>query len=300
LTYVIRPYTSFIFKVALSGPVAYSSKEIMRRHPASLVELIRSVVRHRDLIFRLSAREFSQRFRGSMLGVTWAVLMPLFTAAVYTFVFSTVFKARWPGAADGPFHFAIIYLTGMVVHTIFAESVARAPMLVVGNASYVTKVVFPLEILPVVAVLTALVNASIGIAIVLLGNLLLNGEIYLTILTLPIVIAPYLLFVVALVFFFAAAGVYLRDLSQVVSLLITITLFLTPIFFPIEAVPESFRRVIWLNPLTFVVQQARDVTIFGRWPDLVGLSVYTLAAVVALACAFWVFQRLRNGFADVL
>jgi lipopolysaccharide transport system permease protein len=272
----------------------------MRRHPASLREFARSIACHHDLIFRLAVREFTQRFRGSMLGVVWAVLMPLFTAAVYTFVFSTVFKARWPGAPEGPFDFALIFLTGLTVHTIFAESVARAPMLVVGNASYVKKVVFPLEILPIVAVLTALVNTCIGIAIVLIGNLLLNGKIYLTILTLPLIIAPYLIFVVSLVLFFAAAGVYLRDLSQVVSLLITVTMFLTPIFFPIEAVPEAYRRVIWLNPLTFVVQQARDVTIFGRWPNFVGLSIYTLAAFTSLACAFWVFQRLRNGFADVL
>jgi lipopolysaccharide transport system permease protein len=114
------------------------------------------------------------------------------------------------------------------------------------------------------------------------------------------VIAPYLIFVVALTLFFAAAGVYLRDLSQVVGLLITVTMFLTPIFFPIEAVPKAYRDVILLNPLTFIVQQARDVTIFGRWPDFAGLSIYTLAALASLACAFWVFQRLRNGFADVL
>lgn len=272
----------------------------MRHHPASLAEFVKALGRHRVLIFRLAAREFTQRFRGSMLGATWAVLMPLFTAAVYTFVFSKVFQARWPGMSDGPFDFAVICLTGMVVHTIFAESVARASGLVLGNASYVTKVVFPLEILPVVTVLTALVNAGIGIAIVLVGNLLLNGKIYFTALMLPLVIAPYLLFVIGLVFFFAAAGVYLRDLSQLVSLLITVTLFLTPIFFPIEAIPESFRRVILLNPLTFVVQQARDVTIFGRWPDFVGLTIYSVAALAALACGFWIFQRLRNGFADVL
>jgi lipopolysaccharide transport system permease protein len=272
----------------------------MHHHPASLRELANMLARHRVLIFRLTAREFSQRFRGSMLGITWAVLMPLFTASVYTFVFAKVFKARWIGAPDGPFDFAVIYLTGMVVHTIFAESIARAPSLVVGNASYVTKVVFPLEILPVVTVLTALVNAGIGITIVLIGNLVLNGTIHLTVLMLPLVIAPYLFFVVGLAFFFAAAGAYLRDLSQVVSLLITVTLFLTPIFFPIEAVPEKLRYVILLNPLTFVVQQARDVTIFGRWPNFIGLSGYTTAALAVLACGFWVFQKLRNGFADVL
>lgn len=272
----------------------------MHRQPASLQQFAASLRRHHVLIFRLAARDFTQRFRGSMLGVTWAVLVPLLTAAMFAFVFSRVFQARWSGSADGPFDFAIIFLTGMVVHTIFAESVARAPSLVVGNASYVKKVVFPLEILPVVSVVTSLANAVIGIFIVLIGNLILNGKIYFTVLALPLVIAPYLLFVVGLVFVFAAGGVYLRDLSQGVSLLVTLTLFMTPIFFPIEAVPVEFRSAIMLNPLTFVVQQARDVTIFGRWPDFAGLALYTVAALAFLVCGFWVFQRLRNGFADVL
>jgi lipopolysaccharide transport system permease protein len=275
-------------------------RETIRRHPASVVGLARSLTVHRDLIVRLSAREFTQRFRGSVLGIAWAVLIPLLTALIYTFVFSTVFKARWPGVADGPFDFAIIFLTGIVVHTIFAEAVARAPTLVVGNANYVKKVIFPLEILPIVSVLTALTNASIGIAIVVLGNLILNGKLHLTIVTLPFIIAPYLVFVVALVLFFAAVGVYLRDLSQVVALLITVTMFLTPIFFPIEAVPERFQTAIWLNPLTFVVQQVRGVVIFGEWPNFLGLTIYTVASMAALALAFWLFQRLRNGFADVL
>jgi lipopolysaccharide transport system permease protein len=275
-------------------------RETNRRHPASVVELARSLTAHRDLIFRLSAREFTQRFRGSVLGVAWAVLIPLLTALIYTFVFSTVFKARWPGVADGPFDFAIIFLTGIVVHTIFAEAVARAPALVVGNANYVKKVIFPLEILPIVSVLTALTNASIGIAIVVFGNLILNGKLHITIVTLPLIVAPYLVFVVALVLFFAAVGVYLRDLSQVVALLITITMFLTPIFFPIESVPERFQTVIWLNPLTFIVQQVRGVVIFGVWPNFFGLAIYTVASMASLALAFWLFQRLRSGFADVL
>jgi lipopolysaccharide transport system permease protein len=279
---------------------AHFMRENNRRHPGSVVEFARSLMAHHDLIFRLSAREFSQRFRGSILGLAWAVLIPLLTALIYTFVFSTVFKARWPGVADGPFDFAIIFLTGIVVHAIFAESVARAPTLVVGNANYVKKVIFPLEILPIVNVLTASINAGIGISIVLLGNLILNGKLHLAIIALPLIVAPYLVFVVALVLFFAAVGVYLRDLSQVVALLITVTMFLTPIFFPIEAVPERFRIAIWLNPLTFVVQQVRSAVIFGEWPNFVGLTIYAAASMVALAFSFWLFQRLRNGFADVL
>ncbi|GLR87674.1 ABC transporter permease [Bradyrhizobium iriomotense] len=270
------------------------------QRPASLIALFRSLHGHGNLIRRLCSREFSQRFRGSMLGMAWAIIMPVFTAAIYTFVFSTVFKARWTETTGGPFDFAIIVLTGMVVHGVFAESIARAPSTVIGNANYVKKVVFPLEILPVVVVLSSLINACIGSAIVLTMNLVFKGMIFPTALLLPLVIGPYAIVVAALVFVLAAVGVYLRDLSQLVSVLITITLFLTPIFFPIEAVPEEFRSAMWLNPLTFIVQQVRDVVIFGRLPDFIGLSVYSLAGLSALAFSFWIFQRLRNGFADVL
>jgi lipopolysaccharide transport system permease protein len=274
----------------------------MHQHPVRPGALLASLLRHRELILRLAAREFGQRFRGSLLGVGWAVLTPLLTAAVFTFVFSAVFPSRWggPSAPQGPFDFAILFLAGLAVHSIFAECVTRGPALVVGNASYVTKVVFPLEVLPFVAALTALTNATISLGIVLLANLLLNGELHATALFLPLVLAPYLLFVVALCMLLAATGVYLRDLGQVVGLLVTVSLFLTPIFYPVEAVPAALRPVIWLNPLTFVVEQVRAVLVFGRFPDLPGLALYSLAAFGALAVAFWVFQRLRAGFADVL
>lgn len=274
----------------------------MRRHPAHLGHFLSVLLAHRELILRLAGREFTQRFRGSVLGPVWAVLTPLLTAAVFTFVFSSVFQARWSpvGASSGPFDFAILFLTGLAVHGIFAECVSRAPALLVANAGYVTKVVFPIEILPVVALLSALVTAGISLGIVLLGNLLLNGALHVTALALPLVLLPYFLFVTAISLALAACGVFLRDLSQVVTLLVTVSLFLTPIFYPIEAVPPAFRPLMWLNPLTFVVEQSRAVLIFGRWPDFGVLGLYGLAATAALAGAYWVFQRLRTGFADVL
>jgi len=272
-----------------------------RRQPTGLPSFLRSVVAHRELILRLATREVTQRFQGSLLGIIWMVLMPLLTAAVFTFVFSAVFQTRWGAATPaGPFDFAILLLVGMAVHGIFAEAVGRAPTVILAQASYVTKVIFPIEVLPVVAVLASLVNAFVTVGIVVVGQALLKGVLHWTVIFWPLVIAPYLIFVVALTMFFAACGVFLRDLSQIVSLLVTVTLFLTPIFYPLDAVPGAFRQVMRLNPLTSIVEQSRTVIVFGGLPDFVSLGLYTLCALAALTAAYWLFQRLRPGFADVL
>jgi lipopolysaccharide transport system permease protein len=266
----------------------------------SLLDLFHSIRVHRELILRLARREVTQRFQGSTLGVAWMLLTPLLTAAVFTFVFSTVFQTRWGGTQSGPFDFAILLLVGMAVHGLFAEAVGRAPQLIISQGNYVTKVIFPIEILPVVATLSSLVNALITVIIVVLGQLLLNGVLHWTMILWPLIIAPYLIFVTALVMFFAACGVFLRDLSQVVTLLVTCTLFLTPIFYPLNAVPGAFRTLMRLNPLTSIVEQSRTVIVFGGLPDFLSLFLYTICALLSLALAFWLFQRLRPGFADVL
>jgi lipopolysaccharide transport system permease protein len=235
-----------------------------------------------------------------MLGIGWTILTPLLTAAVFTFVFSGVFQMRWSGRSGSPYDFALMLLVGMMVHGLFAEAINRAPSLVVQNASYVTKVVFPLGILPLVVVLAALVNAGIATVIVLAGNLLINGVVHWTVLLFPLVIAPYLIFVTALVMVFAACGVFIRDLTQIVSLLVTVSLFMTPIFYPLDAVPPRFQVLMRLNPLTPVVEGSRNVLVLGTVPDFGNLAIYAACALASLAAAFWIFRRLRGAFADVL
>ncbi|WP_165585303.1 ABC transporter permease [Roseococcus sp. SYP-B2431] len=271
----------------------------MQRFPSRLPAFFRSCLMHRELIARLVGREVSQRFRGSMLGLSWALLLPLLTAVVYTFVFSAIFQSRW-GNSQSHADFALMLLIGMAVHSLFAEAVGRAPGLVVGNPSYVTKVIFPLEILPVVAVLAAVLNAAIMLAIVIGGQLVLKGVAHWTVVFLPVILLPYLVFVAAGVMLCAAIGVFMRDLSQVIGLMVTMTFFLTPIFYPLEAVPERFRIVMRLNPLTSIIEQSRTVIIHGGLPDFASLAIYSLCALLSLAIGFWAFQRLRPGFADVL
>jgi lipopolysaccharide transport system permease protein len=266
----------------------------------SLSSLGRSIIEHRQLVGRLVEREVTARFQGSVLGLAWMVLTPLLTAAVFTFVFSAVFQARWGLEQSSIFDFAIILLVGLAVHGIFAECVGRAPGLIIANSSYVTKVVFPLEILPVVVLLTSLVNASISLTIVVLGQLALNGVLNWTLVFLPVIMLPYLMFVLALLIFFAACGVFLRDLAQIVTLLVTMSLFLTPIFYPLTSVPPAFQTAMRMNPLTLIVEQARAVVVQGNLPDFMSLAIYFGCATLALAAAFWFFQRLRPGFADVL
>lgn len=265
-----------------------------------LSALTSSYFAHRSLVGRLAVREVSARFKGSVLGFGWAVLTPLLTAAVFTFVFSGVFQMRWTGRSGSPYDFALMLLVGMLVHGLFAEAINRAPNLIVQNASYVTKVVFPLEILPLVVVLASLVNAGITALIVLAGNLAINGVVHWTAIFFPLVLAPYLIFVTALVMLIGACGVFLRDLSQIVALLITVSLFLTPVFYPLDAVPAQFQILMRLNPLTSVVETSRSVLLLGVMPNFGSMALYAACALASLAAAFWVFRRLRGGFADVL
>jgi lipopolysaccharide transport system permease protein len=203
-----------------------------------LGRLLRSSIKNRSLIFQLVMREFSQRYRGSLLGPVWAILTPLIMVAMFTFIFGVVFPSRWTTGPTTTQDFAIVFLCGLLVHGLFAEVISRAPSLIIGNPNYVKRVVFPLEALPLVAVATATINAAIGLAIVIAANLLFNHTLHWTTLLLPIVVIPYLLLVAGMTFAISAVGVYLRDIQQFISLIVTATLFMTPIFFPIEAVLE--------------------------------------------------------------
>jgi lipopolysaccharide transport system permease protein len=248
----------------------------------------------------LSVRELTQKFQGSMLGILWAVLTPLLTAAVFTIVFTGIFPSRWPGRSGGAADFALVLLVGLAVHSLLAEAVNRAPMLVVGNASYVTKVVFPLEILPVVATLSAMFNLVVTFGLVLAGQVLLHGTLHWTTIFLPLVLLPFLILIVAAVSMLAACGVFIRDIAQLVGPAVMLMMFLAPVFYPLEAVPERIRFLVQLNPLTMIIEQSRAVLLYGQVPDILGLLAYGAVALGFLAVAHWTFQRLRPGFADVL
>ncbi len=264
--------------------------------PAALA----SIWTNRNLLLQLWKRDFSMRYKNGILGIAWALLNPLLMLALYSFVFVFVFKMRWGAGPDTKGNFVILLFSGLVVHGFFAEFVTRAPQLVTTSASYVKRVVFPLELLPLVPLLGAVVNFLVGIVLVALLLFYLQGTVPPTILFLPFIIAPYALMVLGFSYFLAATGVFVRDLTHVVSILATVAMFGSPIMFPIENVPEGYRSYLYANPLTVIVEQLRAVSILGDMPDWPSLIVYTAAASIVFLLAFSWFQATRKGFADVL
>lgn len=264
-------------------------------------EMFSSFWRNRSLIKALVQREVVGRYRGSIMGLAWSLFNPILMLVIYTFVFSVALNARWGAPAhDAGTGFAIILFVGLIVHGLFAECINRAPSLIVTNASYVKKVVFPLEILPWVAFGSALFHTFVSSSVLLIAALIINHHIPLTALYFPLVLTPLVLGTLGLTWVLAAAGVYLRDVGQITSLFTTAMLFLSAVFFPVTALPENYRIWIELNPLAAIIQESRNVLIIGQPPNfyIIGLLL-CLGSAMAWA-GFACFQCARKGFADVL
>jgi lipopolysaccharide transport system permease protein len=272
----------------------------MQNFSAHPLEIARSFVQHRRLIMSLTRRDISARYKGSMLGIAWLIVQPLCVLLVYTFVFSFVFKARWSDSSGSKTEFALILFAGLLVFNFFSESLSRAPNLVISNPSYVKKVVFPLEILAFVNMGTAFFYALVSLAIWFVFYLFLFGLPSATVLALPLVLAPLAMLILGISWLFSSLGVYIRDISHVVGLVITLLLFLSPIFYPISALPPIFQQLMLLNPLSFVIEQSRNVLIWGKFPPLSFLIIYWVSCMLLMWASFAWFQKTRKGFADVL
>ena len=259
--------------------------------------------RHWTLLKRLTRRELEARYKGSALGLGWAALLPLVMIGIYSFVFGNIMRSRWiepANGADGIYSFAMLMFAGFILFGIFAEAIGRGPGLMLENPSYIKKVVFPLDLMPWVVVTTAFVSAVIAFAVFLILFLMLYGLPPVTILLLPLVTLPVVLITLGLTYFLASFGVFLRDLRQFVPLITTALLFLSPVFYPLDAVPEQFKGVIALNPMTIAVVEARQVIFWGQIPDPLEWSLYTLAGFVLASLGHAWFSRTKKGFADVV
>lgn len=261
----------------------------------------RSLWLHRELSWRLSEREILGRYRGSLLGIGWSFVTPLAMLAVYTFIFSQVFKARWGVLDDsGPLGFAVNLFAGLIVFNLFSECVSRSPGLVLSNPNYVKKVVFPLEILGCVTVETAGFHAVTSLIILVLFELLAFKGLPVSFVWLPIVWLPLFLGCLACTWLLSAAGVFLRDISQVVGVGLNMLMFLSPIFFPISALPQRWQPLLNINPLAQVIEQTRRVTIEGFAPSPAYLAMGLITSTLACEVAFRLFQRSKRAFADVI
>ncbi|WP_416212989.1 ABC transporter permease [Pantoea eucrina] len=268
----------------------------------SIIVLLRSIISNRHLIYQMTKREITGRYRGSFMGVLWSFINPVLMLTVYTFVFSVVFKARWGtgSVSESKSDFAIILFVGLIVHTLFAETLMRAPTLILGNVNYVKKVIFPLEVLSVTSMASVLFHSVISLIVLLSAFFIFNGFIHWTVVFIPMVFFPLIIVSIGLSWFLSSLGVFIRDVGQTIAIITMILMFLSPIFYPVSALPEKFQHVIMLNPLTFIIEQSRNVIIWGKMPDFTGLALYSLAALCLMwLCFFW-FQKTRKGFADVL
>lgn len=270
--------------------------------PTSLVALGKSLWRNRQLIVQMTKREVVGRYKGSAMGIAWSFFNPVFMLIVYTFVFSEIFKSRWGGVGgdDSKTQFAVVLFVGMIVLSLFSEVLNRAPSLILSNVNYVKKVVFPIEILPVIAMGAALFHSLISLGVLLAAFALFNGYLHWTAVFVPLVMLPLVILSTGLSWMLASLGVFLRDVGQTVVILTTVLMFLSPVFYPVNAVPERFRPFIMANPLTFIIEQAREVLIWGRLPNWTGLGIYTLVATIIAWAGYVWFQKTRKGFADVL
>lgn len=239
------------------------------------------------------------RYRGSALGLVWAVLTPLALIAVFTFLFAGVFNARFT-AGGSAWEYALYLFCGLLPWTAFQESLQQSAGVVVAHANLVKRVVFPLETLPVAQALAALAGQLFGTAALIIATLLVRRELHATLLWLPVLLAPQLLLTLGASWLVASLGVFLRDTAQALTLALMVWMYLTPIIYPESVVPERYRALLALNPFTHLVRSYRNCLLEGAAPDWPGLAYFTLCALLTFLLGYWWFARTRKNFADVI
>ncbi len=273
----------------------------------SLLSFLRLFLKHyvwplgqRNLIWQFARREVLGRYRGSVLGVGWTVLTPMAMLAVYTLVFRHIFKAKWPGVEDGNLSFALNLFAGLLVFNWAAEFLSRAPRLVAEQPNLVTKVVFPLQVLPWSALLSSFFHVAVSCLVWLAGCLLFGQGVHISWLALPLVFLALVPTLLGLGWALSAMGVYFRDLAEIVGLVMGMMLFLTPVFFPLSVLPDFLQTWVQFNPLATPIEALRDIGLMGVWPNFASLVQLFLVGVLVALFGAWLFEKSRNGFADVL
>ncbi len=265
------------------------------------VAMVRNLWRHRDLIRQFTKREIEGRYKGSFLGLFWSFVNPLVLLLIYTFVFGVVFKSRWPEArTDSLSEFAITIFCGITAFNVFSECVNRASTLILNVPNYVKKVVFPLEVLPISVLGAALFHGSVSLAILLVVNIVANGTFPWTLVLLPLILLPLILLCLGLMWFLASLGVFIRDIGYTIALIVQVLFFVTPIFYPLSAIPPSLQVVVRLNPLTSIVENFRRVLLWAQPPSWTGISLWILATALLAFLGYAWFMKTKKAFADVI
>lgn len=266
-----------------------------------IIEPIRILILHFDLFRQTTKRMVLQKYKGSYLGLVWSFILPLCMLAVYTFVFGTVFQARWEKQLTGNTgEFALTLFVGISIYTVFSEVVASAPTLITGNPNYVKKVIFPVELLSLTSLCSALVQLCFSLVIILLGKAFVIGVFDPMPLLLPVVLIPLIFLLLGISWLLSSIGTYVKDMRQISTLITLIFGYLTPIFYPASLVPENLRVVLYLNPMTYIVENARNVLIYGQWPNWGQLALVAVVCYAFMLVGLLVFKKLKPGFSDVM
>lgn len=264
------------------------------------LKIIKGFWVNRNLIAQFTKRDVISRYKGSYLGIIWSFLNPLLMLAVYTFVFSEVFQAKWGTGSGNKLEFALLIFCGLVTFNIFGELIGRAPSLIINHGNYVTKVVFPLEILPLAVMGSSLVHSLISFFILITGCLFAFGTLHWTIIFIPLILIPLILLALGIGYFLASLGVYLRDIGQFVGIAIQALMLLSPIFYSVSSLPEKFQTLFSLNPISYVVEDMRQVIIWGTLPHFNWMAIEFIISIFVFWLGYAWFEKTKKGFADVM
>ncbi|WP_089976898.1 ABC transporter permease [Luteibacter sp. UNCMF331Sha3.1] len=248
----------------------------------------------------MSKRELLGRYRGATFGLLWSLISPFLMLGVYTIAFGYIMKSRWPHTSDSTGEYALILFVGLIIHGYFAECLVRSPTLITGNPNLVKRIIFPLEILPWPMVLSALFHVAANFIVFACLHFVFKLYVPLTIFLVPIVVAPFVIFTMGVSWFLASLGVYIRDIPQVTGVFATAMLFLSSAIIPVDTLPEKYRVIFALNPLSFIINQAREVALWGHLPDFAGLTLYAVGSAVFAYLGYAWFLKTKRGFADVI
>lgn len=261
-----------------------------------------SLLKYRELLWEMTRRELSQRYRGSFLGAVWSLIIPLLMLLIYTFVFGVVFKAKWAGVNPNlpPEQFALILFAGIAPFTVFSEVANRAPTLVITSPNYVKKVIFPLEVLPVVSLLVALINSLISLIMIIVANLVIMHTISSTLFLVPLAYLPLTFLSLMAGWLLSSLGVYIRDIGQGIGVVVQVLYFVSPVFYSIESVPARLQPILALNPLSTIIQGFRQVLLWGQPLPWSSWALWTVITLIGAFLAYVWFVKTKKGFADVL
>lgn len=262
---------------------------------------LQALARNWHLWRTLTSQDLAARYRGTLLGRLWPVLLPMVMFATYAFVFGVIFRARWPGFAEGDMlGFSLNLFVGLLIHGLLGESLGQAPSLMQRNSNFVRKMVFPLPVLVAVPLGSAVIHGGIGLIIVCLLQSLFHAGPTLSMLSVPLILLPYLFMLFGLCLFAAALGVYFRDLAQIIGVLVMMLLFTAPVFYPQEMAPAALGKLLPMNPITWPVTATRNAILHGQWPAPSGWMAYTLVSLAVAYAGARVFAALKRGFADLI